>query len=222
MPTEAAFTGVIALDGPSGTGKSTVAARVAEALHARFLDTGAMYRAATVAVLRAGTSLDDQDAIAATVAASTVEISTHTGPQSVRLDGSDVTAEIRSDPVTAAVSAVSAVPQVRRQLVAQQRELIGGGGIVVEGRDIGTVVAPDAALKVYLTAHPQVRARRRSRQGGDRVEVVAKDLHRRDTYDSSRAASPLRAAEDAVTVDTTDLSIDQVVGRILELVGVAS
>ncbi|HVX45742.1 MAG TPA: (d)CMP kinase [Mycobacteriales bacterium] len=214
------FTGVIALDGPSGTGKSTVACRVADALHARFLDTGAMYRAATVAVLRAGDSLDDPDAIAATVSRSRIDLTTHTGPQRVEVDGSDVTAEIRGEPVTLAVSAVSAVPAVRQQLVAQQQALIGAGGIVVEGRDIGTVVAPDAELKIFLTAHPEVRASRRSRQAGGPVEAVAKDMRRRDTYDSSRAASPLRAAADAVEVDTSELSIDEVVGRILALVGV--
>lgn len=214
--------GVVALDGPSGTGKSTVARRLASALRSGYLDTGAMYRAVTLAVLRNGGD-------AAKVAAS-VSISLGTAPADpvVLLDGTDVSAEIRGPEVTLAVSEVSAVAEVRRILVAQQRAIIAQtvadqGGIVVEGRDIGTVVAPDAELKVYLTASADARARRRTRQDEAAgrtatVEETLADVQRRDGYDSSRAVSPLRQADDAVELDTTDLDLDGVLASLLDLV----
>ncbi|SHG79589.1 cytidylate kinase [Jatrophihabitans endophyticus] len=212
-----AFTGVVALDGPSGTGKSTVARRLATRLGARYLDTGAMYRAATVAALRAGVALDDGVAVTKVVEDAEIRISTDPEQASVRLDGDPVDAEIRSAETTAAVSAVSAVPAVRALLVDAQRELIGDGGIVVEGRDIGSVVWPTAAPKVYLTASPEARARRRAGELGADVQSVAGDIARRDGLDSTRAASPLAQAADAVELDTTELDVDQVVDRLHEL-----
>ncbi|TQN43136.1 cytidylate kinase [Blastococcus colisei] len=217
-----AFRGQITLDGPSGTGKSTVARGVAARLGAAYLDTGAMYRAATVAVLDAGVDPHDADAVARTVAAARIEVGTEAGTELVLVDGVDVATRIRSAEVTRAVSAVSAVPAVRRQLVDQQRALVASAEVVVvEGRDIGTVVLPDATLKIYLTAAPEVRAERRAGQLGitdaAEIAVLAADLRRRDEYDSSRADSPLRPAEDSVVVDSTDLDQQGVVARIVEL-----
>lgn len=217
MTSEPTYTGVVALDGPSGTGKSTVARRLAARLGARYLDTGAMYRAATVATLRGGADLADGVAITKIVEAARIEISTDPQNVSVTLDGRPVDAEIRSAETTAAVSAVSAVPAVRAILVEAQRRLIGDGGIVVEGRDIGSVVWPTAAPKVYLTASAETRARRRAGEIGADVAAVADDIARRDGLDSSRAASPLAQSTDAVELDTTDLDIDQVVARLAEL-----
>ena len=208
---------MVALDGPSGTGKSTVARRLAERLSARYLDTGAMYRAATVATLRAGVDLADGVAITEVVERAKIEISTDPQAVSVQLDGEAVDAEIRAAGTTAAVSAVSAVPAVRAQLVAAQRELIGDGGIVVEGRDIGSVVWPAARPKVYLTASPEARAARRAGELNADVASIAADIARRDGLDSSRAASPLTQSADAVELDTTELDIDQVVERLVEL-----
>ena len=212
------FTGVVALDGPSGTGKSTVARRLAGALGVRYLDTGAMYRAATVAVLRAGADPDDGVATTAVVEAARIEITTDPEHQSVQLDGDPVDAEIRGQAATAAVSAVSAVPSVRAMLVAAQRELIGEGGIVVEGRDIGSVVWPMASPKVFLTASPQARAQRRAGELGVDVGVVSDDIARRDGLDTSRAASPLVHTPGAIELDTTTLDIDAVVARLVDLV----
>jgi cytidylate kinase len=209
----------VALDGPSGTGKSTVARRLASRLGARYLDTGAMYRAATVAVLRHGAALTDPVSITRAVEAAKIEISTDPDRVSITLDGDPVDAEIRTGETTAAVSAVSAVPAVRALLVDAQRELIGDGGIVVEGRDIGSVVWPTARPKVYLTASAQARAQRRAGELGGDVAAVAADIARRDQLDSSRAASPLTQSLDAVEVDTTELDIDQVVARLVEVVG---
>jgi cytidylate kinase len=218
---------VIALDGPSGSGKSTVARGVARALGLPYVDTGAMYRAATLAVLRAGVPPTDAAAVERVVAAATISLSNDPNAPCVRLDGADVTAEIRGPEVTASVSAVSAVPAVRRQMVAQQRELTAAGG-VVEGRDIGTAVAPDAPVKVFLDADPGIRAQRRAaepdagvRTDGDVVHAVAVDLARRDRLDSTRTASPLQAAPDAVHLDSTALSADEVIARVLELAAAA-
>jgi cytidylate kinase len=213
---------VVALDGPSGTGKSTVARRLAGALGSGYLDTGAMYRGVTLAVLRTG---GDPAEVAASVR---LDLGTDPRDPTVLLDGVDVSAEIRGPDVTLAVSAVSAVPEVRRILVQQQRSMITAvlaslGGVVVEGRDIGTVVAPDAALKIYLTASADARAQRRSRQDlaagrTASVEATLADVQRRDRLDSTRAASPLRKAEDAVEVDTTELDLPGVVAELLAIV----
>ncbi|RZU31633.1 (d)CMP kinase [Blastococcus saxobsidens] len=222
MSEQMTFRGQVTLDGPSGTGKSSVARGVAAHLGAAYLDTGAMYRAATVAVLDAGVDPADADAVARTVAAARIEVGTDAATELVQVDGVDVAARIRGVEVTRAVSAVSAVPAVRRQLVDQQRALVASAGpVVVEGRDIGTVVLPDATLKVYLTASPEARAQRRAGQLGitapDEVAVLAADLRRRDEFDSSREDSPLRPAADAVVVDSTDLDQQGVVDRVVEL-----
>jgi cytidylate kinase len=219
---ERGFQGQVTLDGPSGTGKSSVARAVAARLGAAYLDTGAMYRAATVAVIDAGVDPEDADAVARVVAGARIEVGTAAGVEQVEVDGADVAERIRGAEVTRNVSAVSAVPAVRRQLVDQQRALVASAdAVVVEGRDIGTVVLPDATLKVYLTAAPEVRAQRRAGQLGidDPAEVaaLAADLRRRDEYDSSRADSPLRPAADAVVVDSTDLDREAVVDRVVAL-----
>ena len=218
----AGFHGQVTLDGPSGTGKSSVARAVAARLGAAYLDTGAMYRAATVAVLAAGVDPEDAEAVARVVADATIEVGTAAGEELVRVDGVDVAVRIRSAEVTRAVSPVSAVPAVRRQLVDQQRALVGAAdAVVVEGRDIGTVVLPDATLKIYLTAAPEVRAQRRAGQLGlttpEEIADLAADLRRRDEYDSGRADSPLRPAADAVIVDSTDLDREAVVDKVVEL-----
>ena len=217
MATDQVFVGVAALDGPSGTGKSTVARRLAAHLGARYLDTGAMYRAATVAVLRSGVALDDPVGITRVVESAKIVISTDPEQASITLDGEPVDEEIRSAATTAAVSAVSAVAAVRALLVDAQRELIGDGGIVVEGRDIGSVVWPTARPKVFLTASPEARAARRAGELDADVATVAADIRRRDNLDSSRAASPLVQAADAIELDTTELGIDDVVQQLVEL-----
>ena len=219
---------VIAVDGPSGSGKSTVARGVARALGLRYLDTGAMYRAVTWAALQRG--VDPTDAVAVGDLAATVPLDVGTDPAapSIAVDGADASGPVRSEAVTAAVSAVSAVPGVRTAMVRRQRELIGDGGIVVEGRDIGTTVAPDATLKIFLTADPAARARRRGLElAGSEPDATAldrtrDDLLRRDAADSTRAASPLAQAADAVVIDSTDLDADGVVARVLELLTAAS
>ena len=215
---------VVAVDGPAGTGKSSVSRGLARSLGARYLDTGAMYRIVTLAVLRAGIDLDDVDAVGA--AASAVDLAVGYDPDEDRsyLAGEDVSTEIRGDEVTKAVSAVSAVPSVRARLVELQRELAAGqGSVVVEGRDIGTVVLPDADVKIFLTASAEERARRRNDQNvasglGDDYEAVLADVKRRDHLDSTRKVSPLRAAEDASVVDTSEMTEPQVVAHLLELV----
>jgi cytidylate kinase len=211
------FPGVFALDGPSGTGKSTVARRLAARLGARYLDTGAMYRAATVAVLRKDVDVADPVAVTGVVEAAKIVISTDPENVSITLDGEPVDAEIRSAEATAAVSAVSAVAAVRAILVDAQRELIAEGGIVVEGRDIGSVVWPTARPKVYLTASAEARARRRAGELDADIAAVAADIRRRDRLDSTRAASPLVRAADAIELDTTDLDVDEVVEKLAEL-----
>ncbi|MCV7229451.1 (d)CMP kinase [Mycolicibacterium komossense] len=213
---------VVAIDGPAGTGKSSVSRGLARAMSARYLDTGAMYRIVTLAVLRAGIDLGDARAIADLDAAVTVGHD----PDEDRafLAGEDVSAEIRGDAVTKAVSAVSAVPAIRTRLVDMQRELASGGSdVVVEGRDIGTVVLPHADVKIFLTASAETRAKRRNDQNvaaglpGD-FEAVLADVRRRDHLDSTRAVSPLRAADDALVVDTSEMTEAEVIHHLLDLV----
>ncbi|HET9074482.1 MAG TPA: (d)CMP kinase [Solirubrobacteraceae bacterium] len=200
---------VIAIDGPAGAGKSTVARAVADALGFTLLDSGAMYRCVALEALRSG---DDPAAVAA-------RIEIRLGER-VLLDGEDVTAAIRSAEVSAEASRVAAVPAVREALVDQQRRLLGaGGGWVAEGRDIGTVVWPAAEVKVFLTASAQERARRRAEQSGQPYAEVLADQRERDRRDSAREHSPLRPAEDAVALDTTGLGLEEVVAAIAVLAG---
>jgi len=205
---------VIAIDGPAGAGKSTVGKALAYRLGVGYLDTGAMYRAMTFAALRRGVVEGDLDEVAAM--APTVELTVEHGV--VTVDGIDASAAIRGREVTEAVSQIAANPAVRRVLVERQRGWVAQhGGGVVEGRDIGTVVFPDADLKLYVTASPRVRAERRVRElGGDVVEVEA-SIVTRDRVDSSRTHSPLSEADDAVVVDTTGMSVDEVVDHIMEM-----
>lgn len=213
----------IAIDGPAGTGKSTLARSLAARLGGAYLDTGAMYRVATLQVLRAGIDPDDADAVIASSTDLPMEIGTDAGSERILLGGEDVSEEIRTARVTAGVSAVSAVPEVRVNLVELQRRLASGGGtVVLEGRDIGTVVLPDAEVKVYLTASPEIRARRRTEQDrlagrrADYDEVLAAVVER-DHKDSTRAASPLMPAADAIIIDTSDLTLDEVLDRLVAL-----
>ncbi|MFX3681210.1 MAG: (d)CMP kinase [Candidatus Hopanoidivoransaceae bacterium] len=206
---------VIAIDGPAGSGKSTVAKAVAERLELPYLDTGAMYRAVAFAVMRAGGDPADEELAANTARSMELEV----GLDRVMVNGTDATVEIRGPEVTRSVSLVAANPAVRVELVSRQREWAERrGGGVLEGRDIGTVVFPDAELKVYLTADPDERARRRAKEVTDLdYETVAADLARRDTLDSTREIDPLSEAPDAVLVDTTGLGIDEVVTEIARL-----
>jgi cytidylate kinase len=209
---------VVAVDGPSGSGKSTVSRRLATAIDGVYLDTGAMYRAVTWSVLQAGADLTDPDAI--TKIALETELSVGTDPAAPHFaaNGTDVDGPIRGPEVTGAVSAVAAVPAVRQHLVALQRAVISAHPrIVVEGRDIASVVAPDADLKVYLTASAAARAARRSVENATDAAATQADLVRRDTLDSSRATDPLRRADDALEVDTTGMGIDEVVAHLLSL-----
>jgi CMP/dCMP kinase len=210
---------VVAVDGPSGSGKSTVSRRLAQALGASYLDTGAMYRAATWAVLHAGVDVHDHESVVKVVIDTEIHVGTDPTRQTVSVNDHDVTREIRGHAVTGAVSAVSAVPAVRKLLVERQREIISGAQrIVVEGRDIGTVVAPDASLKVFLTASASERARRRSSETDTDHAATQADLARRDHLDSTRAADPLRQAPDAIVLDSTEMDIDQVVAYLREKV----
>jgi CMP/dCMP kinase len=215
---------IVAIDGPAGSGKSTVARGVARRLGFTYLDSGAMYRAATLKALRGGVPLDDAEALGRLAAGTTIGLRErdHDSVQ-VLLDGEDVTEEIRSPQVTGASSQVAAHEPVRSALLAKQRELIESGDYVVEGRDIGTVVAPEAPVKAFLTADPAERARRRTaeleRRGlGAEADEVRRAMEQRDRLDSTRSAAPLRMAGDAVEIDTTGLSPQQVIDRVVELV----
>ena len=219
-----AATFVIAIDGPSGTGKSTVSRRVAAALDAGYLDTGAMYRIVTLAVLDAGIDPADDAAVAALLDSLTFDSPTDPEQQLHLLGGRDVGQAIRTVEVTTAVSPVSANPAVREWLKVRQQDLATSGRMVVEGRDIGTVIAPEAQLKVYLTADETVRAARRHRDyapgaGAASVEATQTALAARDRFDSTRTHAPLRAATDAVEVDSTYFEIEDTVAAILKLAG---
>lgn len=215
---------VVAVDGPAGTGKSSVSRSLARALQARYLDTGAMYRIVTLAVLRAGIEPADQTEVAAAVAGVRLSVGYDPAEDRSYLGSEDVSSEIRGDAVTTAVSAVSSVPAVRTRLVELQRTMAHGrGGVVVEGRDIGTVVLPDADVKIFLTASAETRARRRNSQNvaaglPDDYAGVLADVRRRDHLDSTRAVSPLTAAPDAVVIDTSDMTESEVVAHLLDLV----
>lgn len=209
---------VIAVDGTSGSGKSSTSRGVADRLGLRYLDTGAMFRAITWWLLREGVDVHDAAAVAA--AADRPQLASGTDPLApgITVDGTDVSVEIRSDEVNAAVSPVSAVPAVRTRLLELQREAIGAGGIVVEGRDIGSVVWPQAEVKVYLSADPDARAARRAaEEGGSDLATTQQSLLERDRIDSGRATAPLTMAEGAVHVDSTHLTLDEVIDRIVAL-----
>lgn len=206
---------VVAIDGPAGAGKSTVARLVADEIGVPYLDTGAMYRCVALAVLRRGVSHGDVDEIASI--AESVEISLHA--DTVLLDGQDVSTEIRTSEVGAVVSIIAAMTPVRNSMRSQQQKWIADhGGGVVEGRDIGTVVLPHADVKIFLTASAQERAARRVQQSGGDLAQVAKEIEDRDHLDSTRQDSPLQPASDAVHVDTTGLSISEVVASIVAIV----
>ena len=214
---------VVAIDGPSGSGKSSTSRGVAVRLGLRYLDTGAMYRAMTWWMLRHDVPVDDPAAVADRCHEPSIETGTDPRHPTITVDGADVATAIRTPEVTGAVSQVSAVPQVRARLLTLQRDAINGaldqGGIVVEGRDIGSAVAPDADVKVFLTADSAARAARRAaEEGGADVAATRSSLLSRDRIDSTRAASPLTMAEDAVHVDSTPYSLEEVVDLIVGLV----
>jgi CMP/dCMP kinase len=204
---------VIAIDGPAGAGKSTVARGVAGELGFTYLDSGAMYRCVALAALQGGADLDDGEAVGALAEGLEIDFD----GRRVLLDGEDVSDEIRSPQVSASASQVSVHPRVREAMVARQRELIAAADYVAEGRDIGTVVSPDSPLKVFLTASDEERARRRAAETGENVEEVLEAQRQRDARDTEREHGPLRAAEDAFTLDTTGLSQEEVVARVVAL-----
>jgi len=211
---------VIAVDGTSGSGKSSTSRGVAQRLGLRYLDTGAMFRAMTWWLLREGVDVRDPAAVAAAAPGPRIESGTDPLAPTITVDGVDVSVAIRGEDVTAAVSPVSAVPAVRARLLDLQRDVIGAGGIVVEGRDIGSVVWPQAAVKVYLSADPDARAVRRSaEQGGSDVASTQESLLERDRIDSGRATAPLTMAEGAVHVDSTHLTLAEVIDAIVALAG---
>jgi CMP/dCMP kinase len=215
MRGRAAFNGgvVIAIDGPAGAGKSTVARGVAKALGFTYLDSGAMYRCVALAALERGIDPQDGDRLGELA----WDLDIDFDGDSVRLDGRPVGGRIRSPEVTVASSKVSVHPQVRRAMVKRQRELIAAGNYVAEGRDIGTVVSPDAPLKVFLTASEEERARRRAAEIGQSVEQVRREMEDRDQRDTRRRHGALRLAQDSVELDTTDLSVDEVVEKVAAL-----
>ncbi len=210
---------VVAMDGPSGSGKSSTARGVATRLGLRYLDTGAQFRAVTAWMLDHGVDLDDPAAIAAHADKPVLVSGTDPQGPTITADDQDVSVAIRSQEVTTHVSAVASVPAVRRRLLELQRSIIGDGGIVVEGRDIGSVVAPDADVKLYLTADPGARAARRTAENGaGDVEATQADLLRRDAIDSGRQAAPLSMSDGAIHLDTTPYTLDEVVQQVVELV----
>jgi cytidylate kinase len=208
---------IIAVDGPAGSGKSTVARALATELALRHIDTGAMYRALALKALRSGLDLSDDAAVASLLPDTIIELAS----DRVLLDGKEVTGPIREPEVTAAASVVALHPEVRRWMVANQRRIVEEGpyGAVVEGRDIGTVVLPNADLKVFLTAAKDERVRRRAEERGADQREVLEDVSSRDDRDTRRAISPLTAAADAVVLDSTTLTVQQVLQRLLQIIG---
>ena len=207
---------VIAIDGPSASGKSTVAKAVAEALQYCYVDTGAMYRAVAWKCLEEEIDTADSKAVVKLLGKIDLTVGFEGGQSQVLVDGFDPGARIRSEAVSSAVSRVSAIPQVRKRLVAEQRALRKHGDLVMEGRDIGTVVFPETPFKFFVDASPKVRAQRRAAELRASRDQIAKTLEQRDRHDSTRAASPLKAAADAVQIDTSDKSVDAVVDLILK------
>lgn len=213
---------IIAIDGPAGAGKSTVAQMLASRLGLTYVDSGATYRAAALKVVNSGISPDDEKAVAGVVVTAQIEIVTDDGRSAVFLDGRNVEQDIRTPAVTLAAAQVSRLPEVRKKLIELQRSLVRGKGVVMEGRDIGTVVFPDAPLKIFLKADVEERARRRLNQDlqdgrTSTLEQTAYNIGRRDQLDAERKVSPLVPADDAVEIDSTDLSAEEVVDRIIKL-----
>ena len=215
---------IIAIDGPSGAGKSTLGRRLARELGLLYVDTGAMYRAAALAVVEANVNATDEQEVARVATGARIELAGDPDSLRVLLDGRDVSREIRTEQITRLSSVISAIPAVRRDLVRRQREMAStGSGVVLDGRDIGTVVFPDADVKFFLTAVPEARAKRRfdedhAKEPDLTYQETLADINTRDQRDSTRADSPLRIAEDAVVIDTTELNIEQVFARMLEVV----
>ena len=214
---------IIAIDGPSGAGKSTLGRRLARELGLLYIDTGAMYRAVALAVAAAGVEVSDAEAVAAVARGASIRLEGDPEALRVFLDGRDVSEEIRGEGVGHAASVVSAIPEVRRELVRRQREIGQGRGVVLDGRDIGTVVFPSADVKFFLTAVPEERARRRldeerTRERAQSFENTLADINERDRRDSTRDDSPLRIADDAVVIDTTELSIEEVFRRMMQII----
>lgn len=212
----------IAIDGPAGAGKSTIARMVAKKMQYVYVDTGAMYRAIALYLMRAGVSPDDTATIAERCAEAEVSIVYQNGEQIVCLNGENVNGLIRTEEVGKMASKSSAVPKVREQLLNLQRSLAAKENVIMDGRDIGTCILPDADAKIYLTASVEVRARRRyeeekAKGGTDSCEEIEKKIIARDYDDMNRPVSPLRQAEDAVLVDSSDMTIEQVVDRIMEI-----
>jgi len=215
--------GIIAIDGPAGSGKSTVGRLLARRLGYLYLDTGAMYRALAWKALRLGVSLEDVEALTRLAESSRITLSGDPENMRVRIDDRDVTEAIRSPEISRAASLIATIPGVRRAIVAAQREMGRKGGVVLEGRDTGTVVFPDADVKFFLDARPEVRARRRQEQEralGREVsfEETLRETLERDRRDQEREASPLRRAEDAIPLDSSDMSVEEVVERMLEII----
>jgi cytidylate kinase len=214
---------IIAIDGPAGAGKSTIAKELARRLGYLFINTGAMYRAVAWQALSAGISLEEKDRIGRLADESRIELTGPVDAMRVLLDGRDITAEIAAPAISQAASIVSAIPAVRRALVARQQEMGRAGGVVMEGRDIGTQVFPNAELKIYLDATSDARARRRFAEDTQKglavasLEQMKREIEERDHRDKTRADSPLMQADDAILIDSSDMSIEQVLDRILEL-----
>jgi CMP/dCMP kinase len=213
---------VVAIDGPSGSGKSSTSRGVAARLGLRYLDTGAMFRAITWWMLAHDVDPTDPEAIAARAGEPVIESGTDPLDPTILFDGEDASVAIRTDEVNAAVSPVSAVPAVRARLLELQREIIGDGGIVVEGRDIGSVVAPDAPVKLYLSADAEARAVRRAAEAGGDVAATQESLLARDKIDSGRTTAPLTMADGAVHIDTTPYTLDEVISQVVALVEAVS
>lgn len=213
----------IAIDGPAAAGKSTVAKIIAKRLSYLYIDTGAMYRALTYLALQQGIALDDEQALISLLKNTYIDLKPSEQGQLVFVNGEDVTNVIRSEEVTNAVSLVAKHPLVREEMVARQRALAKNGGVVMDGRDIGTYVLPDAEVKIFLKASVEERAKRRHAENIARgfpsdLETLKKEIARRDRIDSEREVAPLKKAEDAIEIDTTSLSIEEVVDRIMEIV----
>lgn len=212
----------IAIDGPAGAGKSSIAKLVAKKLGIVYVDTGAMYRSMALSCLRSDIDPEDKTAVIGRISDVEIELKYENGAQHIFLNGKDVSSDIREEKVGKAASSVARYTEVREKLVALQRELAKKQSVIMDGRDIGTVVLPDASLKIFLTASAEVRAKRRYKELTEKGEAcdlseIEKDIIARDEQDMNRAVSPLKQAEDAILVDTSEMSIDQVVDRILEL-----